>query len=107
VASSGIEILLKAAGIDPGEIRASIDQFMSSMKATADAINANQGRIETKLNTIISNQEKASQAASQATTTHVLENGRPTGVLLTDEKFPDEVLKDAGVLEGWPNGRSS
>ena len=104
---SGMEMLLGTMGIDPTEVRASIETFMSTMKSTAEAINANQVRIEVKLDTIIANQDQASQAAAQASTVPVLENGEATGVLITDEKFPDAVLKDAGVLEGWPNGRSS
>lgn len=94
MAKSGIELLLAAAGIDPAEIRANIEAFMASMKATAEQVNANQKRIEDKLDLILAAQPPA------PTTQHIRENGELTGVLVTEEKFPDEVLKDAGILNG-------
>jgi hypothetical protein len=87
VAPSGIGLLLQSFGFNPEEIKGSVESFIAHMKDQAAAINANQARIETKLDTII-------DLLPRAMTTPILENGEATGVLVTNEKFPQEMLDD-------------
>jgi hypothetical protein len=92
VAISGMAGLLKSMGVDTEELTATANQFMEGMKAQAQTINANQTRIETKLDAIL---ELLNTSAPAPATRELLENGERTGVLITDEKFPQAMLDDA------------
>jgi hypothetical protein len=83
-------------------MEAQVKQFTDGMKAQAEAINANQGRIEAKLETILSRLDAISPAP---TTTEVLENGEPTGVLVHSEKFPQAMIDDV-TSGGASDGRN-
>lgn len=91
MALSGMAMMLKSLGVDPDEIRGNVEQFMGYMKAAADKINANQAIIEAKLDRI----EKLIDPPGE--TTVITENGEHTGVLLTTEKFPLEMIVDADI----------
>lgn len=97
---SGMGMLLKTLGVNPDEIRASIDSFMSGQKELLTRIAANQerleassARIEAKLQFVIDQQ--VTPYPHPSTTTELLSNGRPTGIVVSDEKFPQVVLDDA------------
>ena len=91
---SGMEMLLGAMGVDPTEVRANIEDFMTAMKATAVKVSENQDRIEAKLDEILDRLETISPKPS---TQELIEDGKATGVLVTDERFPAAMLKDAGM----------
>jgi hypothetical protein len=95
MAGSGIEMLLRAAGVDPEEIRGNVERFMLETRAAVNAINANQRSIETKLDLIL-----AAQGGAAITKEYQKPDGSPSGVLETNEKFPDAVLVDAGMIGG-------
>jgi hypothetical protein len=95
MAGSGIEMLLRAAGVDPNEIRASIENFILQTKGAIEQINTNQRTIERKLDLILANQLEAG-----VTKEYQKADGERTGVLETTEKFPDAVLVDAGMIGG-------
>jgi hypothetical protein len=88
---SGMAMMLKSFAIDPDEIRGNVEQFMAYMKAAADKINANQAIIEAKLDRI----EKLIDPPGE--TVHIKENGLGTGVLVTTEKFPQELIDEANA----------
>jgi hypothetical protein len=91
MALSGMAGLLKSMGVDTDDIQAQATTFMQGMKAQADTINANQQRIEKKLDEILGRLDAISPAPS---TREILENDAPTGVLITDEKFPQAMIDD-------------
>jgi hypothetical protein len=90
-------MMLRSLGLDPDELKANVEGFMVTMKAAVEKVEANQLRIESKLehlsecsaaiilklDTII--QEPLS---FQGTSRPIFEDGKHTGVILTDEKFP-------------------
>jgi hypothetical protein len=82
---------LKAMGIDPEELRANVDAFMTGMKAQAEKINANQARLEEKLDRIIFIVE---ELLPQESTREIIEDGQHTGVLVTNERFPQAMIDD-------------
>ena len=88
---SGMAGLLKTMGVDTDEIQAQATTFMQGMKAQAETINANQQRIERKLDAILERLDSISPAPS---TREIIEDGKPTGVLVTDEKFPQAMIDD-------------
>ena len=53
MAMSGAAMLLKSMGLDPEELQQSIEAFKSSMAGAVQKIDANQARIEAKLDEII------------------------------------------------------
>ena len=83
--------LLKTMGVDTDDIQAQATNFMQGMKAQADTINANQQRIEKKLDEILGRLDAISPAPA---TREILEDDKPTGVLITDEKFPQAMIDD-------------
>lgn len=91
MALSGMAGLLKSMGVDTDDIQAQATAFMQGMKAQADTINANQQRIEKKLDEILARLDAIAPAPS---TREILENDAPTGVLITDEKFPQAMIDD-------------
>jgi hypothetical protein len=88
-------MMLKSLGIDPDEIKGSIDQFMQTMKAAAEKINANQLSIEAKLDMI---QAKLNELQTiiddPGHTAQIKANGEDTGILITTERFPKEMIDD-------------
>lgn len=88
---SGMARMLKTMGVDTDEIQAQATTFMQGMKAQAETINANQQRIEVKLDAILGRLDAIAPAPA---TREILENGEPTGVLVTDEKFPQAMIDD-------------
>ena len=103
MAVSGMAMMLKSLGLDPDELKASVEAFMSHMKDQADKINANQARLEAndarleeKLDHVLSGITVAPSEAG--TTTPILENGKATGVIVTDEKFPQEMYGLGGEI---------
>jgi hypothetical protein len=127
---SGVEMLLNSLGIDPAEMRQNIEGFMLTMKTAAEKINANQSRleagqarIEEKLDAITNSQEQQgllfidmmdsvngiAMKLEQPGETTRLEtvDGRDAHVLLTTEKFPRDMLREAGIItEEVGDGRS-
>ena len=89
---SGMEMMLKAMGLDPDELKSSVEGFMVHMKDQAAKINANQARIEVKLDEM--RELVLDVVGPRPSTTHILENGEPTGVLVTSEKFPQAMIDD-------------
>lgn len=81
--------MLRAFGFDPAEMRQNAEDFMVGVKTVMEKLEANQLRIEAKLDCI----EKLIEHPGE--TTVITENGENTGVLLTTEKFPREMLEDA------------
>lgn len=107
---SGMAMMLKSLGIDPDEIRGNVEQFMAYMKAAADKINANQAVIELKLrelqtqgtnlweqnNTLRQHIDRIEKLIDlPGETVHIKENGLGTGILVTTEKFPQELIDEA------------
>jgi hypothetical protein len=80
--------MLKALGLDPDELKGNVDSFILHMREQAATINANQARIEVKLDRILEG------IRPTGSTTPILENGEPTGVYLTNEKFPQVLIDD-------------
>jgi hypothetical protein len=95
MAGSGLEMLLRAAGVDPNEIRANVEAFMMQTRQAVQQINANQREIVQKLDLILATMPEAGSTAEYAKP-----DGSPTGVLETTEKFPAAVLQDAGMIGG-------
>jgi hypothetical protein len=89
---SGVATMLKAFGLDPDEIRGNIEGFMQHMKEQGAKVEANQLRVETKLDAIIERLDRA--APAEGSSTPILENGHDTGVFVTSEKFPQRLIDD-------------
>jgi len=100
--------LLKRMGLDPEAYKAMIEEFLEGMRQAVAKINDNQQRIETMLKDLQTETNSLSHQVRGAlgkletietkvhhglglggTTTAIYENGQHTGVLITDEKFPD------------------
>ncbi len=90
---SGMSQMLKSLGFDTDALKKDIEQFMGAVKSGIETINANQARIEAKLDRIEKLVEHPGTTTSIAT-----EAGEESGVLLTTEKFPNEILEDAGMV---------
>lgn len=90
---SGMAMMLRSLGFDADGMKRNMEEFMGAMKAGVEKINANQATIEAKLDRI----EKLVERPG--TTTAIMEDGEPTGVLMTTEKFPNEILEDAAAIE--------
>lgn len=88
---SGMAVMMKTLGLDPAEIKTHVEAFTSHMKAQAEAINANQQRIEEKLDRI---EAKLDGHGIPATRELLDVNGKPTNVLITDERFPQAMIDD-------------
>ena len=88
---SGPAMLLKSLGLDPEEIQQNVESFKAAMAAAVAKIDANQARIEAKLDDIL--------AGQKGETIAIKEDGKHTGVLMTTEKFPDEMLRDVGLKQ--------
>lgn len=95
MAANGMATMLKALGLDPDELKANVETFMSGMKAQADAINANQIRLEAKLDNLTTLMLELMGPRPQ--TREIYENGERTGVLITDERFPQALIDDVNV----------
>lgn len=72
---------------------------MVHMKDQAAKINANQARIESKLDQQEAKFDDLRElvldvVGPRPSTTHILENGEQTGVLVTSEKFPQAMIDD-------------
>jgi hypothetical protein len=93
MAVSGMASMMKALGLDPEELRANVEKFMAEMKGQAAAINANQARIETKLDEILA--ALPPRPSSRA----ILENGVDTGTFITNEKFPQAMIDDVNGVK--------
>jgi hypothetical protein len=102
MAASGMAIMLKTLGLDPDELKSNVDGFMSHMKDQAATINANQQRIEAKLEHIEAKTDNVltlmvERIGPPPSTTAILENGEHTGILITNEKFPQEMIDDVNL----------
>jgi hypothetical protein len=102
--ATGMEQMLKMLGIDPDQVKANIEAFMGSIKESIVKIDAAQGRIEGtqariegKIDLLIS-----FAPPKPATTAIVDGEGKATGVLYTEEQFPDAMLAEAGLLGKGP-----
>lgn len=98
---SGMSQLI--AKLSPQGIKEQVETFIAGMKAQAEASAAAQTRMEAKLDAIAAALDKlvftilsAVAEAPTSSTTPILDNGRSSGVLLTSEKFPQEILNDQG-----------
>lgn len=89
---SGMTAMMKALGLDPAEIKTHVEAFTSHMKAQAEAINANQRRIEEKLDELLN--RTAAQPVEASTTELLDADGKPTNVLVTSERFPQAMIDD-------------
>ena len=99
LANSGMALMMKSLGLDPDELKTNVEGFMAGMRSQAEAINANQVRIETKLDALDAQLrqvlEKLDDAAGPpASSTPILTNGKDTGVFVTDERFPQVMIDD-------------
>ena len=88
MSDSGMAMMLKSFGFDTDGIKRDLEQFMGAMKNGVEKINANQAAIEAKLDHIVNLIQQPGE------TTAITVNGENTGVLLTTEKFPQEMLDD-------------
>lgn len=95
-------MLLSSFGIDPTEMRQNVEGFMVTMKTAAERINANQARLEAGQARLEDKLDFIQRLIEQPGETVKLtdESGQDTGILLTSEKFPQELLKDAGIIQG-------
>jgi hypothetical protein len=87
--------MLKMLGLNPDELRANVDGFMQGMKAQADKIDANQARLEAQGQRIEARlEELAAKLEGEGSTREIYEDGKPTGVLITSERFPQALIDD-------------
>jgi hypothetical protein len=100
---SGMAGLLKSIGVDTDQFQAHFETFTAGMRAQAETINANQlrieaqgARIEAKLDALADRLDSIAPAPS---TVEVLEDDKPTGVLITSEKFPQAMLDDVAATK--------
>ena len=96
---SGMGMMLKGMGFDPEEMKMQAEQFMAMMQAGVAKINANQVQLEATQARIEAKLDRAIEILESTTgsTTPILDDqGKPTGALLTTEKFPQAMLDDAG-----------
>jgi hypothetical protein len=93
MAETGTMRLLKSLGLDTEGMQRDAQQFMQTIQLGVEKINANQERIESKLDRIekILNQPGHTSEIRTA-------SGEPTGVLVTTERFPQEMIDDAQVV---------
>lgn len=102
---SGMNMLLKTMGVNPDEIRRSIDAFMVGQRELLTRIEANQLRVEAKLDAMLAQQTRAYAVPDTAPTVELTDHaGRGLGVVLTEEKFPQVVL-DAAAQAKPNNGQ--
>lgn len=95
---SGMGMLLKQLGVNPEEIRASIDSFMNGQRALLESVNANQLRVEA---TLVRIEAKLDAAVKIGTTTELTDaSGAGLGLIVSDEKFPQAVIDAAASLNG-------
>lgn len=101
MSDSGMGMMMKALGLDPAVIQQHVEAFTTHMKDQAAAINANQQRIEAKLDAILARQ--AAELGPRETTTELLDaDGRGTNVLVTNERFPQAMLDDVNGVGRKP-----
>lgn len=93
MALSGPAMLLKSLGLDPEELQQNVEAFKLTIAAAVEKIEVNQARIEAKLDQIIA------ALPVKGETMAIEEDGKETGVLVTTEKFPDEMLRDVGLKQ--------
>lgn len=99
MSQSGVQMVMSRLGLDPAELTKHVEAFTADMKAAAAAINANQQRIETKLDEIDAKVDECLNRTGaqpvEASTTEILDaQGRPTNVLVTSERFPQRMIDD-------------
>lgn len=106
--TSGMAMMLKSLGIDPDEIRANVEQFMAGMKAAVEKVEANQLRIEGKLEDLqkqgadLDEQNRTiiywlGLAIESGGTTRLKDNGKDLGIIEHSEKFPQDVINAANA----------
>jgi hypothetical protein len=99
MAQSGMEMLL--GKLTPDGIKTQVEGFIANMQGQAQALNENQRRIEAKLDSIEGKLDTVTELLRglipQTSTTPIMQNGEATGVLITNEKFPQEMLSEAGI----------
>lgn len=99
--------LLKTMGFDPDAMKAQLEAFIQNMQAAAAAISANQARLEAQGAKIEAQGEailaRLDLIAPAPRTVEIIEDGKPTGVLITDEKFPQQMIDDV-FKEAPPGG---
>jgi hypothetical protein len=89
---NGMGMMLKSLGIDPDELKRNVEEFMSVVKASLQKVDANQARIETKLDSILT---RLDGLAPEPSTTEIMANGAASGILITNEKFPRQMMDEA------------
>jgi hypothetical protein len=104
MASTGMAIMLKSLGLDPDELKRNVEDFMQHMKQQAERINANQAKLEAndarleakldELQNLLAELVTAELGPRRPSTTEIFNNGERTGILITDEKFPQAMLDD-------------
>jgi hypothetical protein len=101
---SGLEQLLGNVGLDPAMIDAHVEGVRTLIRNAAAELNANQRRIESKLDAI--DAKLAQMAAEPASTREILDaEGNPSHVLITNERFPQAMIDDVnGVGRKVANG---
>lgn len=111
MALSGMGMMLKSFGIDPEEIKSSIEAFMAQTKTAVEEIRANQKTLEAKDDLIIENQQHMNLMLGlliqeKQGSSRMLENekGESLGILETSEKFPTEVIEAAAISQGFLDG---
>jgi hypothetical protein len=106
IPTSGMQGLLKSMGFDPDAMKGQLEAFIANMQAAAAAISANQARLEAQGARIEAQGAailgRLDLLAPAPRTVEVLEDGKPTGVLITDEKFPQAMIDD--VFKSPPGG---
>lgn len=90
MAVSGMQMMLKSLGLDPDDLKANVEGFMVMMKGAVEKVEANQLRIEGHLGRIESKLDMlgADPLTFKDSSRAIYEDGKHTGVILTDEKFP-------------------
>lgn len=111
---SGMGMMMKAMGVDPEEIKGSVTAFMETVKSSIEKIDANQKRIEDKLEKIVATQaihttaisiildhlkdvraERHVAVINEPSPKLLAMDGTDSGAIVSEEKFPQEVLDAA------------
>ena len=106
---SGMQMMLRSLGLDPDELRANVEGFMGTMKAAVEKVEANQLRIEGQLQRIEGKLDQIGldPLVFKESTRPIYEDGRSTGVIITDEKFPRAVYGNAQEFTGVRQGEQA
>jgi hypothetical protein len=106
--SLGVQNMLKSMGFDPEEMKRVATLFMDGQRALLESIDANQKRIEAKIDGVSSRLQfvidQQTRAYLPGSTTELKDSdGRGLGVVVTDEKFSQVILDDATKASSPPD----